>query len=439
MPTQSDAQGSSTGTSSEQIAAALLKRGEAFGREEPRRLNEELAAYAELIQRFGASEEPTIQKLVAVAMLNKAEARNHQETSSPYAEQLEIYNDLIHRFGESAEPTLQESIAQAMLKKADVLGWLFMPNSLEQIAIYETLIQRFEANSERTIRECVAQAMYERGRALRCAESPRPVEALASFDELIHRFWADVEPKINLLVLQALSCKARWMRCDERPDEAIATCDEVVRYAQLNRHLDQSLDFEAEALRRKGNACVDLTPPRMNEAVALYDEVIERFGHSEDVSLLLEVSMAMLDKARVYSMFDFSAEALVICDAIIARFGGGEDKYIFHRTKVSEAILQKGRVLHSAFGRSEDAIALYDELIEHSDGRWNLRNVFCALFNKGLILIELERLDEASAAYSDLITRFNELRNRHKNFRNDELKKIYEKAVEISSSVSRST
>lgn len=420
----------------EMVAARLLKKGEEFGLEDPRRLEEELAAYDALIQRFADSESPEVQRLVSVAMLNKAEALDHQATSSPYAEQLEIYNDLIRRFGGSTAPVLQESIALSMLKKADVLGWQEQPDVLEEIATYEALIQRFAASSERAIKECVAQSMYKKGRALRSLESSHLIEAITSLDELIQRFWAAVEPSVREFVLDALSLKACWLSCDEHPNEAIEAYDEVIRYAQLNSDLEFSPWHEAEALRRKGNAFLELEPPRMKEAIALYDEIIERFGNTEDVSLLLEIGRAMLNKGALYSRFDQPEAACALYDQIIARFGSNADESPFLRKRASEAMLQKGIVLYKKLGRIQEAISIYDELIKHFDGRWNMRNVFCALFNKGCVLIELERLDEAEAAYNNLIERFDGVRNRHKGFRDDELQEIYEKAHDMKLQIS---
>jgi tetratricopeptide (TPR) repeat protein len=428
-------QGRFSDMSPEEVARNLLKKGEGLGREEPRRLEDELTVYNELIHGFWESESPEIQKLVAVAMLNKAEAVHDQATSSPYAEQIDIYDSLLQRFGDNSSPVLHGSLAQAMFKRADVFGWLPLPNLFEEIAGYEMLIQRFWADSELDVRECVAKAMVERARTLRRLEPPRLTDAITSLEEMIRRFWADVESSVRGLVLNALSLKACWLSCDERPIEAIEACDEVIRYVQLNSNLESSSEFEAEALRRKGNAFLELEPPRLIEAIALYDEVTERFGDTEDVSLLIEVARAMLNKGTLYSEFDRPEEACAVYDEIIARFGKDMDEDLFLQKKASEAMLQKG-ALYLELDRPEEAIALYDELIEHFDGRWNMVNVFCALFNKGCALIDLERFVEADAAYSNLIERYDGVRNRHKSFRNDELQEIYEKAHDMKSQIS---
>ena len=74
---------------------------------------------------------------------------------------------------------------------------------------------------------------------------------------------------------------------------------------------------------------------------------------------------------------------------------------------VAEALSSKGAGL-SRLGRSEEAIAIYDDLAYHfgSAREIQLRQLLAtALFNKGVTLGALGRRNEEVAVYDDLIAR----------------------------------
>ena len=85
-----------------QVARALFNKGVTHGqRDEPEAA---LAAYDDLIARFGASDVPDIQVQVAMALLNKG--LTHGQRDEPEAV-LTAYDDLVARFGASDAPDIQ--------------------------------------------------------------------------------------------------------------------------------------------------------------------------------------------------------------------------------------------------------------------------------------------------------------------------------------------
>ena len=75
-------------------------------------------------------------------------------------------------------------------------------------------------------------------------------------------------------------------------------------------------------------------------------------------------------------------------------------------TIVATALLNKGIAL-GTFGRSTEAIAVYDELLARFGTVTELREqVAKALVNKGSILGKLNRSAEAIAVYDELLARF---------------------------------
>jgi tetratricopeptide (TPR) repeat protein len=76
--------------------------------------------------------------------------------------------------------------------------------------------------------------------------------------------------------------------------------------------------------------------------------------------------------------------------------------------KTNSALFNKGVVL-AQIGRWEDAIAAYDELVRRTGGARELglrENAVRALFNKGASLRGLDRREEAIDVYDELIRRF---------------------------------
>jgi len=76
--------------------------------------------------------------------------------------------------------------------------------------------------------------------------------------------------------------------------------------------------------------------------------------------------------------------------------------------RVNSALFNKGVVL-AQLGRAEEAIAVYDELVSRAGGSRQLglrENAVRALFNKGARLARLHRLEEAIAVWDDLVSRY---------------------------------
>jgi methyltransferase (TIGR00027 family) len=103
-----------------------------------------------------------------------------------------------------------------------------------------------------------------------------------------------------------------------------------------------------------------------------------------------------------------SEDAIAAYDDLLTRFATATELPL--RELVANALLNKGVTL-SALGRSEDAIAVYDDLLTRFAAATQLplsELVANALVNKGVTLSALGRSEDAIAAYDDLLARFNE-------------------------------
>ena len=101
-----------------QVAKALFLKGIRHGRRDESEA--ELAAYDDLVARFGASDTPELQVQVAMALALTRASRTTGATSP--RRQLAAYDDLVARFGASDTPELQVQVAKALVNKGITHG-----------------------------------------------------------------------------------------------------------------------------------------------------------------------------------------------------------------------------------------------------------------------------------------------------------------------------
>ena len=147
---------------------------------------------------------------------------------------------------------------------------------------------------------------------------------------------------------------------------------------------------------------------RSEEEIAVYDELLARFGEAPEPALREQVANALLNKGVRLGALDRSEEAVAVYDDVVGRFGEAPEPAL--REQVAEALVYKG-VRLGAVERLEEEIAVYDELLARFGEAPEpaLREqVANALLNKGLTLGALERLEEEIAVYDDVVGRFGE-------------------------------
>ena len=145
------------------------------------------------------------------------------------------------------------------------------------------------------------------------------------------------------------------------------------------------------------------TLDRSVDEIAVYDELVARFGTADDLPLREQVAKALFNKGARLGALGRSEDAVAVYDDVLARFGTADDLPL--REQVAKALFNKGFTL----GRSEDAIAVYDELVTRFSTADDLplrEPVANALFHKGFTLGTLGRNEDAIAVYDELVARF---------------------------------
>ena len=98
----------------------------------------------------------------------------------------------------------------------------------------------------------------------------------------------------------------------------------------------------------------------MRGAVAVYDEVLARFGDAEEPGLREQVARALVNKGVTLGQMGDSAAAVAVYDEVLARFGDAQEPGL--REEVARALVNKGVTL-GRMGDSAAELAVYEEVL----------------------------------------------------------------------------
>ena len=146
---------------------------------------------------------------------------------------------------------------------------------------------------------------------------------------------------------------------------------------------------------------------RLEDALAVCDEAVRRFGDSKSSDVLHVVARVPVYRAVLLANLNRFEDALSAYDEAVQRFEDSDTPGVLFW--VARGLNGKGATLEK-LNRREDALAAYDETVcrfGSSDPSAELyREVIGALVRKGNALAELNRLEDALAAYEEVIRRY---------------------------------
>ena len=145
---------------------------------------------------------------------------------------------------------------------------------------------------------------------------------------------------------------------------------------------------------------------KSGEAMALYDQIDQRYGQDTAPALREQVARALVNKGIALGTLDRTEEEMALYDQIDQRYG--QDTASALREQVARALFNKGITL-GTLDRPEEEMALYDQIDQRygQDTAPALREqVAKAIFNKGFRLGKLDRTEEAMALYDQIDQRY---------------------------------
>ena len=189
----------------------------------------------------------------------------------------------------------------------------------------------------------------------------------------------------------------------KRLEEALTAYDEVVRRYGASEELALR-ESVVIALHRIGDLLWELERPE--EALATCDEVVSRYGTSEAPVLREAVAVALVNKEVTLRKLKRPEEALATCGEVVRRYGTNEAPVL--REAVAIALCRTGDIL-GELQRPEEALVVYDEVVRRygtSEEPALREAVAVALRRRGELLWGLERPEEALIAWDEVVHRY---------------------------------
>lgn len=145
---------------------------------------------------------------------------------------------------------------------------------------------------------------------------------------------------------------------------------------------------------------------RSDEQIAVYDDVIARYGESKERDMREIVLRALEEKLLAYrEQEDFEA-TLDVCDDLLDRYGTDSTSYA--TDAVARTLIRKGNVLNK-LGRIAQEMACYDQVIDTwaEDSDWSMRKHAAeALLAKAVALNEADQAGAEMECYDELVRRY---------------------------------
>ncbi len=144
------------------------------------------------------------------------------------------------------------------------------------------------------------------------------------------------------------------------------------------------------------------------EEIAVYDELVKRFGESPDLTLREQVANALNNKGLTLAEMGESEEAIVVCDEVVRQFGESSDLTL--RKPVARALNNKGWTL-SQMGKYEELVGICDQVVRRFGESVDLtlrEQVAIALTNKSWTLEQMGKYEKAIGVYDEVLRRFGE-------------------------------
>ncbi|MCL2160547.1 MAG: hypothetical protein FWH56_01465 [Betaproteobacteria bacterium] len=218
-------------------------------------------------------------------------------------------------------------------------------NHKAAVAAYERLDLRFGQESDPGVRAIVADALSKKGEAL--IDQGEVRAAIAAYEEIDRRYAGDRDAGFRQRAARALLAKGAILGRQGAGEETD----------------NESLGM---GIRQTGDTIA---------AIAVYDDIVQRFGRDKDPNIRNIVGGTLLRKSEALRLTGDDKGTVTVYDDIADRFG--KDDAPVSRVLVATALFRKGLALGKLEGASPAAIAAFDEVTRRfaSDTHPNVRKI----------------------------------------------------------------
>jgi tetratricopeptide (TPR) repeat protein len=211
--TLSERTGAESGATRMKVAEALMNTAVSLGT--LKRVDEEIAAYDRVIERFIDAEELEVKEQVAGALIAKGislEQKNQMKAA------IALYDQLVQQYRDAPQLELQKRVAQALIQKGACLGSLGQTD--EEFELYDLVVEQY--GSESGMRGEVALAFFSKAIAL--GNLNRIDEAISYHDQVLLTLGDAPEDEARELMAKALFNKSLILSNANRREEALEFC-----------------------------------------------------------------------------------------------------------------------------------------------------------------------------------------------------------------------
>ena len=309
------------------------------------------------------------------------------------------WDEVIRRFGASDAPGDREQVSLALVNKGKALGGLGRVE--EALAVLDDVVRRFGVDNGESHPLAVATALAGKGGMLSSLD--RHTEALAAWNEVARRFGKSRVPTLEALVANALVGTAVALNTLNRHGEALEACDEVLE--RFGKSGSPALDGElASAMVGRGHALIALN--RGDEAINAWGAVVERFGRSDSLRIVEQVASALANIGTALFQLGRLEEALTAFDGVVQSYTGSDAPIL--QEVIARCYVNRGNVL-AALKRETEALSSWEEAIRgfEAGGSPEAAEPYCnALMNRAAALHNAGRSEEALELWGDVAERF---------------------------------
>ena len=314
---------------------------------------EALRIWDEVVDRLGADGSLTFFPLVARVLFDKGEALVRLNR---YEEALDVWDQMIEQFRNSDSPIVFPLVSSAFCGKGKAL--VRLKRLEEALEVWdETLKRSAQHSNDPTADLPVGMAIAYKSILLDAMG--RKEEGLVFRNEAIQDLCKSKEIRFVLAAVDAMALISKWLIDQNRFEEALAAWDEIMRHFESTKLL-LFYDAVATILAKRGE-----TLARMNlgdEALVVWEDVIHRFGpkRMESPQLQNAVSLASLGRGMVLTKSNRLQEAAAVYDEMLS-FKSADTK-LDSIAPIALALLAKGGVL-VRLKRSDAALTVWNDLI----------------------------------------------------------------------------
>lgn len=239
--------------------------------------------------------------------------------------------------------------------------------------------------------------------ATQYAEGDDPATALTPCEEAIDRFGDD--ERWSHVVADALVTKGIAYQRLQNHDEAIGACDDLVaRFGDSN----EAALRVAVCMGLVNKAAVQLEASRAADVLETCSYMDRRYGEDDLEEVQMRVAVMSTYRGQALALAGKHEAALAAWDQVETRYGNEGPS--FHDALASTLGLRAFQLART--GDRSSAISTLTDLAERfgDNKRSSVRNfVAIALLHRSELLVQINRPDEALAALEDLMERFSAL------------------------------